>query len=329
MIEVLLVKKLNAYVFLCGLIACLWAPNVTAREFPSRPVRVIVPAGTGATADLVARIIGDRMSQGLGQPWVVEARPGASGLIGTQFVAKAPPDGHTLLVFSNTFIMMPSLIDKIPIDIFKDIAPIGLIVSAPNILVVHPDLKAKTFAEFIAVARQRPQGIDYGSPATGSAAHLTMELLKQRANVPMTYVPFKGPQQAMLETLAGRVPATISGVSNSLPHIHAGTLVPLAIADTRRSPLLPDVPTFEELGIAGMNLPLWFGMFTTGGTPTAAVRRLNAELNAALKSPDVAAKLATAGFDPVGGTPEQFMHVMERERPVYEKLISDLGLKAR
>ena len=178
-------KKLNAYVFLCGLIACLWAPNVTAREFPSRPVRVIVPAGTGATADLVARIIGDRMSQGLGQPWVVEARPGASGLIGTQFVAKAPPDGHTLLVFSNTFIMMPSLIDKIPIDIFKDIAPIGLIVSAPNILVVHPDLKAKTFAEFIAVARQRPQGIDYGSPATGSAAHLTMELLKQRANVPM------------------------------------------------------------------------------------------------------------------------------------------------
>jgi len=323
------VKKTIGYIFSCALIAASWTLSVTAQEFPSRPIRVIVPAGAGATADLVARIIGDRMSQGLGQPWVVEARPGASGLIGTQFVAKAPPDGHTLLVFSNTFIMILSLIDKIPIDIFKDIAPVGLIVSAPNVLVVHPDLHVKSLAEFFSLARQKPQGIDYGSPATGSAAHLTMELLKQRANVTMNHVPFRGPQQAMLETLAGRVPATISGVSNTIPHIQAGTLVPLAIADTRRSPLLPDVPTFEELGIAGMNLPLWFGMFTTGGTPAEAIKRLNGELNRALESPDVVEKLSKAGFDPVGGTPDQFMHVMERERPIYGKLISDLGLKAQ
>lgn len=322
-------KNLLSYGLCCVLFAISGTVGVIAQEFPSRPIRVIVPAGTGATADLVARIVGDRMSQGLGQSWVVEARPGASGLIGTQFVAKAPPDGHTLLVFSNTFIMMPSLLENVPIDIFKDIAPIGLIVSAPNILAAHPELGAKTVAEFIDLARRRPQGIDYGSPATGSAAHLTMELLRQRANIALTHIPFKGPQQAMLETLSGRVPVTISGVVNALPHVRAGTLVPLAIADTKRSPLLPEVPTFEEVGISGMNLPLWFGMFTTGGTPPAVIERLNAELNAALKDPGTVEKLNKAGFDPVGGTPQQFMHIMERERPIYGKLISDLGLKAQ
>lgn len=322
-------KNCIGYILACSLAAISWVGYVAAQDFPSRPIRVVVPAGAGATADFVARIVGDRMSQGLGQPWVVEAKPGASGLIGTQFVAKAAPDGHTLLVFSNTFIMMPSLIDNMPIDIFKDIAPVGLIVSAPNVLVVHPSLRVKTFAEFLAIARGKPQGVDYGSPATGSAAHLTMELLKQRANVQLTHIPFKGPQQATLETLAGRVPVTISGVVNLLPHIQGGSLVPLAIADTRRSPLLPDVPTFEELGIAGMNLPLWFGMFTTGGTPTASIERLNAELNTALGDAAVVDKLNKAGFDPVGGTPQQFMHVMERERPIYAKLISGLGLKAQ
>jgi tripartite-type tricarboxylate transporter receptor subunit TctC len=323
------VKNGIGYVLACALATALAGSHVAAQEFPSKPIRVVVPAGTGATADLVARIVGDRMSQGLGQSWVVEARPGASGLIGTQFVAKAPPDGHTLLVFSNTFIMMPSLIENIPIDIFKDIAPVGIIVSVPNVLVVHPDLRVKTLAEFLALARERPQGIDYGSPATGSAAHLIMELLSQRAKVKLTHIPFRGPQQAMLETIAGRVPASMTGAANLLPHIGSKALVPLAIADTRRSPLLPDVPTFEEQGITGMNLWVWFGMFTTGGTPPKVIERLNAELNTALKDPGVVEKLSKGGFDPVGGTPEQFMHVMERERPIYGKLISDLGLKAQ
>lgn len=324
-----MLKKPIGCIVAGALAATSWALDAVAQEFPSRPIHVVVPTAAGGPADIVSRIVGERMAQSLGQPLIVEARPGASGLIGTRFVASAQPDGHTLLVFSNTFIMLPSLVDKIPIDIFKDIAPVGLVVSSPNVLVVHPDLKVKTLKEFIAAAKQQPQGFAYGSPAAGSAAHLTVELLKQRVNIPLNHVPFRGPQPALQEALAGRVPVTIAGVSNALPYIRAGTLTPLAIADVNRSPLLPDVPTFDELGIGGMNLPLWFGMFTTGGTPAETIARLNKELNAALKSPDVIEKLAKVGFGPVGGTPQEFMQVMKREQPIYGKLLTDLGLGAK
>jgi tripartite-type tricarboxylate transporter receptor subunit TctC len=308
--------------------AALFIPAIAgAQAFPTKPIRVIVPVGAGSTSDVITRVIGEPMSRALGQPWVVENRAGAGGMIGSEAVARAAPDGHTLLVFSSTFIVMPALYPKISFDIAKDIAAVGLVASTGNFLWINAERNVKNIAELITLAKATPGGLDYGSPAVGSTAHLNMEIFKRATGIPINQIPFKGPQQAMAETVGNRVPMTIAALGTTAAHFKAGRVVPIAVVDVRRSAALPNVPTFAEQGVSGVDLSAWFGMFATGGTPRATLERLNRELNAALKSPETAARLAQIGFDPVGGSIQDFEDLMKRERPVYTKLIADLGIK--
>ena len=306
----------------------LAAGSVGAQTYPSRPIRVIVQTSAGSTSDVIARALGDRMMKGLGQPWVVENRTGASGLIGTEATARAAADGHTVMLASSTTIALPAMFAKMTIDITKDLAPVGWISSSPNVLVITADRGVKSLAELVELARKTPTGLDYGTPSVGSTAHLLVEIFRRNANVPMTHVPFKGAQQAMAETLAGRVPVTMAGVSNALAQVRAGKLVPLALADRKRSAVFPHVPTFAELGHADVDLTFWIGLWATGGTPPAVIERLNRELNATLQSAEVIERLNQLGFEVIGGPPERFAELIARETPLYAKIIAAVGIKA-
>jgi tripartite-type tricarboxylate transporter receptor subunit TctC len=298
-----------------------------ASDYPSKPIRIIVPAGAGGAADLLARAVAERMGPAMKTSIVVDNKGGAGGIIGADAVAKAAPDGYTLMVTSNTLVIAPSLF-KAPYNTQKDLAPIGMIATSPNILAVSAESKIKTLAELIALAKKSPGDVTYGSPAIGSAAHLTVEMLSRAAGIQMTHVPFKGPQQAVLETLSGRIPVTIAGVSNVLPHIASGKLVPLAVTGTRRSPLAPGIPTFEELGIKDVNVTLWFGMFAPAATPAPIVQKLSEQLNLALKNPATVAHLATLGFEPDDSTSADLADTVRREEPTFAAIIKAAGIKA-
>ncbi len=305
-------------------VACVVAQ---AQSFPSKPVRVISVAVAGSTADVVARLLGDRMGRALGQPWVVEPRPGASGIVGTEVAARAPADGHTVLLATSTTMALPALSPKLPFDVVKDLVPVIWLSSSPNVMLINADRGVKNLAELINAARKAPEGLLYGTPLVGSAAHLLTETFRRKANTQMTHVPFKGAQQAMIEVLANRVPVTMAGVSNALAHVQAGRLVPLAVADTKRVAAFPNVPTFRELGYEDVDFTFWIGVWATGGTPRAVIERLNTELNAALKAPEVAEHLTKLGFEVVGGTPQRFEELIRRELPLYANIIGQLGIK--
>ncbi len=296
-------------------------------DYPSKPIKIVVPAGPGGAADILARALAERMGASMKASIAVENKGGAGGIIGADAVAKAAPDGHTLLLTSNTLVIATSLM-KAPYDPQKDFAPVGLVATAPNIIAAGQDAKVKTLSEFIALARKSPGAITYGSPAIGSSAHLTIEMLARSADLQLTHVPFKGPQQALMETLSGRVPLTISGVSNVLPHIASGKLVPLAVTGTRRSPLAPTVPTLSELGIKDVNITLWFGLFAPAGTPAAALAKLNENLNAALRSNEMVRQLAALGFDPLGGSSAELAETVRRDEPAFATVVKSAGIKA-
>jgi tripartite-type tricarboxylate transporter receptor subunit TctC len=315
-------RPVRANVLLIGLFASI---GVAAQDFPSKPVRVIAASPAGGPVDFTIRALTEKLSAGTGQPWVIDNRGGASGLLAGEAVAKAAADGHTLLVTSNTFVITPSLFQKLPYDVFRDFAPVGVIAAAANVLVIHPDRGVKTLADFIALAKRG--SVDYGSPAVASAAHLTAELFARTAGISLNHIPFKGPQQAMTETLAGRVTATFAGVSNAVGHARAGRVVALAIADSKRSALLPDVPTFAEQGLAGLDLTFWIGVLAPAGTPPAVVDRLNTLLNTTLRAPDVVERYAKSGFEPLPGTAQRLTLLMQREHPIYAKIVADAGIK--
>lgn len=306
----------------------LAAGGAVAQTYPSKPIRVIVQTSAGSTSDVIARALGDRMAKGLGQPWLVENRTGASGLIGTEATARAPADGYTVMLASSTTIALPAMFPKMTVDIAKDLAPVGWISSSPNVLVITADRGVKSLAEMIDLARKTPNGLDYGTPSVGSTAHLLVEIFRRNANVPMTHVPFKGAQQAMAETLAGRVPITMAGVSNALAQVRAGKLVPLAVADTKRSPVFPNTPTFAELGHADVDMTFWIGLWATGNSPRPVIERLNRELNATLQAPEVVERLNQLGFEVVGGSEARFAELIARETPLYAKIIAAVGIKA-
>ena len=298
-----------------------------AQAWPVKPVRVVVPAGAGGAADILARTLAEPMGAAFSTSFIVDNRPGAGGVIGSEIVARAPGDGYTLMVSSNTLIIAPSLY-RVSYDVQRDFTAIGSIASAPNLLVASPELKVKTLAELIALTRRTSGGLAYGSPAVGSAAHLTVELLARAAGIELVHVPFKSPQQAMIETISGRIPLTVAGVSNALPHLQGGKLVAIANMGAGRSRLVPDVPTPAESGIKGVDLVLWFGMFAPASTPSPRVARINQQLNAALKSPSTQARLESLGFDPAVGTPAQFNDQVRREEPIFARVVRDSGIKA-
>ena len=292
--------------FLTGLLAVGLPFAASAQNYPDRPVRLIVPFAAGGANDIVARLIQPSLERTLGQPIIVENRTGASGIIGTDLVAKSPPDGHTLGVALATHSVNPAVNPKMPYDTEKDLTPIILIGKNPLMFVVNANIPAKTVAEFAALAKANPEKFNYATPGAASQAHLVMSQWSNLAGIKIQHVPYRGGAPAILSTVQGDTQISVMSSLVSAPHIEAGKLRAIAIGSTQRDPQFPNVPTMVEAGFPDIEAVTWVGMFAPAGTPRPIVERLNTEINRIIKEPDIRAKLTQQGIAPVGGTPEEF-----------------------
>jgi tripartite-type tricarboxylate transporter receptor subunit TctC len=279
---------------------------VLAQTYPDRPVRLIVPFAAGGANDIVARLIQPSLERTLGQPIIVENKPGASGIIGTDLVAKAPADGHTLGVALATHSVNPAVNPKMPYDTEKDLAPVILIGKNPLMFVVNANVPAKTVAEFAALAKASPDKFNYSTPGAASQAHLVMSQWSHLAGIKIQHVPYRGGAPAILSTVQGDTQISVMSSLVSAPHIEAGKLRAIAIGSRERDPQFPNVPTMVEAGFPDIEAVTWVGMFAPAGTPRLVFERLNVEINRIIKEPEIRAKLTQQGIVPVGGTPEEF-----------------------
>ena len=318
---------------LIALIALAWATQVTAADsgqsYPNRPVRFIVPFAPGGSTDTLARTVGQKLGEALGEQVVVDNRSGGNGNIGTDLVAHAAPDGYTILLgYIANLAIGPSLYAKLPFDPVKDLAPVTQLAVAPNILVVHPSVPAKNFKEFIAYAKANPQKVNFASAAVASPGHLAGELLNHAAGIHMQHVPYKGSGQAVVDVVGGQVKVMVSGMSSVMPHIKAGRLRALAVTGAQRSPAVPDIPTIAESGFPKFEATAWYGVLVPARTPKAIVTRLHDEIVRALKMPDVKERLESVGFEIVGSTPEAFGAYIKSEIVKWAPVVKASGAKA-
>jgi tripartite-type tricarboxylate transporter receptor subunit TctC len=292
-------------------------------------VRIVVPFPAGATTDLLARLIANRLSESMKQSFVVENVGGGGGSIGADQVAKAAPDGHTLLLVPSTQGTNAFLYASLPYDTERDFAPVSLIASTPYVFVVHPGMPVQSFRELIALLKKNPGKYQYASTSPGTAQHLGAELVKRMAGVDMEHIPYKGTGAVMPDLLSGRVPMMFENVAVMTPHVKKGSLRALAVSSAKRTPLLPDVPTVAEtgMGLEGFEVLGWFGLYAPAGTPADIVRRLNAEVNALIVHPATVQKFAELGAEPLGGTPEALAAFLRSEQDKWGKVIRDLGIK--
>ena len=311
-------------VLLAGLLLSAGAP---AQEWPNRPLRIVVPFSPGGAVDGPMRAIAQELSKRLRQQVVIDNRPGAGSTIGSELVAKAPPDGYTLLLASQTNAISASLYGRLTYNPIDDFAAISLLGREPGVLVVHPALPVKTVAELVAYAKERPGQVNYASSGNGSGQHLFMALFARMAGVQLTHVPYRGSGQATTDLLAGVVPLSMPGTAGVTAHIKAGKLRPLAVSGVTRSPLLPDVPTLAEAGLAGYSAYVWMGLLAPKGTPAAIVERLHAELKAVLAAPEVKAFMTEAGIEVVGSTPAEFAAYFREERDRWSRVIKETGAR--
>jgi tripartite-type tricarboxylate transporter receptor subunit TctC len=276
-----------------------------AQDYPAKPIRIVVPFSPGGVADNSARVVAEPLGIRLGQQVIVENRPGASGNIGTQAVAQAAPDGYTLLLgFDGTMVINPHVFAKIPFDTLADFAPVTKLGDATLILVAHPSATVRNLAELIEKARTKP--FAYGTSGTGGTPHLAAELLKQRTGAQLDHIPYKGGGQAITDVVGGQIPLVFTAIATAQQYVRAGRLVGLGVPGARRSPALPDVPTFVESGLPGFDVSSWVGIFAPAKTPQAVISRLQKELAAVLQSAFVRERYATLGIEPVGNSPEDF-----------------------
>jgi tripartite-type tricarboxylate transporter receptor subunit TctC len=311
-----------------ALLVLIIATAASAQSYPDKSVRMVVPFAAGAGSnDIMARLVAQKLSDALGQQFVVDNRPGASGIIGTDIVAKAPPDGYTVLMMSLTFTVNPSLFSKLPYDTVRDLIPVTMVASAPLMLVVHPSVPAKSVTEFIAYAKANPGKLNFGSGGPGTTPHLAGEMIKTMAGIQVTHIPYKGGAPALTDLVAGQIQFMCENIPGTLPFAKAGKLRALAVTDLKRSPLLPELPTLDEAGLKGYQIVGWNGLFVPAGTPQPIVNRLNAEVVKALALPDVKDRLATLGADAVGDTPQHFAVFIKAEIPKWAKVVKDAGLK--
>jgi tripartite-type tricarboxylate transporter receptor subunit TctC len=302
---------------------------VLAQAYPSKPVRVVVTFPPGSTPDIVGRALTARLQEAMGQPFVVENRAGAGGNIGADAVAKAAPDGYTLLVSTNgVFAINKALYKSMPFDPDKDLAPIALLATAPQMLVVQPALGLKTLQEFLEYARQNPEKLSYGSVGAGSASHLTMELLKSEAKVSLVHVPYKGFPPAVTDMLGGNIHTMFAIVPGVLQHVKAGKMTGLAVTALRRSALAPDVPSVAELGLPQLESLAWIGLAAPAGTPREIVSRLADEAARQLRAPEARELLGRQGFDVVAGTPGEFQRWIGAESEKWSRVIRASGATA-
>ena len=306
---------------------CGFAAVAVAQDYPTKPIRLVLGQPAGGPTDIVARLIGQKLSERMGQPVVVENRPGAGSNIGTEIVAKAPKDGYTLLVGTVQQIVNPYLFDNLTWDPQRDLAAVSLVTKAHIVLVAHPDTPASNVKELIALAKAKP-GMAWASAGNGSTGHLTLELFKASAGVDVTHVPYKGTQPALTDLLGGRVPVMFDGVITSLPHIKAGKLRPIAVASLTRSQLLPDVPTMTESGLSGFEAVGLATVMAPAGTPPEVVNKVSSEIAAMLRMPEVRDQLVNMGLDVVGSSPAEFSRYVKVESEKWGKVIRDAKVKA-
>lgn len=291
----------------CGLLALLPVTTACAQEYPNRPIRVIVPWPAGGLVDIAARAIGERVQTALGQALVIENKPGAGGAIGAEQVAKAAPDGYSLLFTTSALNMNAALRSKLPFDVTKDFEPVAVVAHAPGILVVHPGLGVKSVKELIALAKSKPGKLSYASAGPGSPAHLSAELFKSMLDIDMVHVPYKGAPPAMLDQIAGRVDVQFANPAVAIPQIKAGKLQALAVTSTKRFAPLPDTPTMAESGVPAFEADQWLGFLAPRGTPRAVIERLVTEINKSVGLEQVRSVLGQNGMSPAtASTPSEF-----------------------
>jgi tripartite-type tricarboxylate transporter receptor subunit TctC len=281
-----------------------------AQTYPDHPVRLIVPFAAGGLNDVVARLIAPYLERSLGQPFIVDNRPAASGIVGTDATAKATPDGHTLLMVASSYAVIPATHPKLPYDAERDLAPIATVAKNSLLFLVNPKVPANSLGEFVALAKANPGQLNYASPGAATQTHLVVELLSQKAGIKLQHIPYRGGAPAMMAMVAGDTQFTAISTLISLPQIRSGAVRPIAIGSLTRDAQLPDLPTVAEQGFPGFEAIQWIGLLTTGGTPNRIIERINAELNSALRDPDVIAKLAQQGLSPAGGTPGEFQRTI-------------------
>jgi tripartite-type tricarboxylate transporter receptor subunit TctC len=307
------------------LAALLWSLQAAAQAWPAKPVRIVVPLGAGGFADVPARILAPKLGAQLGGTVFVENRPGAGSTIGADHVAKAEPDGHTLLFTATPHVISAWLYTKLQYDALKSFVPLALIASGPYVLVVHPDLQVNSVAELVAAAKAQPGKIDYASSGNGSAQHLVTALFASTAGIDLSHVPYKGSGQAMQDVLGGRVKVHFAGVPNVVNHVRGGKLRALGVTTTQRWPDLPDVPTIAEAGVAGYEATLWLCMLAPAGTPEAIVTRVSAEIGKALQDPEVLKQLRSAGIAPSYLGPLEFGAFMRAEHEKWGRVVKQTG----
>ncbi len=296
-------------------------------EYPTKPITVLAPFAAGGTVDIVTRLLGQKIGTLLKQPMLVENRGGAGGTIATGMLARATPDGYTLMLHHMGLAFNASLYDKLPFDTARDVIPVAYAGATPNVLVVTPSLPINSVAEFLAYAKAKPEAINYGSGGRGSAGHLPMEVLQSVTGIRLTHVPYKGSGPAISDLMSGQIQAMLLTIPAVLQQVQAGRLRAIATSGLKRTPALPNVPTLDEAGVKGFNYAPWYGYFAPRGTPVAILDRLHATINKALQDPDIANKLALQGLEVEAMTRQQFSDIVVRDTAVWGKTIQALGIK--
>ena len=299
-----------------------------AQGYPSKPVRLIVPFAPGGTTDVLARLVAQKLTDSLGQQFIIENRPGAGGNIGTELAVKSPADGYTLVMsFDGTMAINPNTYAKMPFDPQRDLVAVANVAQVPLLIVVHPGVAAKTIPEFVALAKASPGRINYSSAGHGSTGHLTGELFRARAGIEIVHVSYKGGGQAVQDLLGGQIQMLVTALPTVEGHLKGGKLRALAFTSAKRVPGAPEVPTLAESGYPGMEVLSWYGILAPAGTPQEIVRRLNAEINRVLQMPEVRERLTALGTEPTGGSAEQFAQVIRADTARWAKVVSDAGIR--
>ena len=296
--------------------------------YPARPIRYIIPYAVGGGTDILGRILAQRLTERVGQQVVVDNRPGAAAIIGSELLAQSAPDGYTIMTANIAHGANPYLHKKLPYDTVKDFSPVTLMAVLPNLLVIHPGVPARSVKEFISLAKSKPGSLSYGTAGSGSANHLAMELFKVSTGTDIIHVPYKGGGPAVIDLIAGQIHAIFLTVPPALPHVKAGKLLALGLSSNKRSGALPDVPTVMEAGVPGFEVYEWQGIVVQAGTPAAIIARLNREINYVLQLPDVRERISGLGADVKGGTSAEFAEFIRKELRLWEKVVKQANLRA-
>jgi tripartite-type tricarboxylate transporter receptor subunit TctC len=316
------------FVWLIALALVAHGAAALAQAYPSKPIRLVVGFTPGGGTDINARLLAAKLPEFLGQPFVVDNRPGAASNVGSEYVAKSPPDGYTLLVCTSAVAINMALYKKLGYDTLRDFAPVSLFSEAPNILVVHNGVPARTAAELVELARSKPGVLNYSSAGSGTTQHMSAELFKLRTKTNIVHVPYKGTAPSLTAVIAGDVDMTFANIPAIIQHVKAGRLRPLVSSGDRRSELMPDVPTLREAGLPGAAVGVWYGVLAPVGTPRDVVSTLADAVIKAARSPDMKQRLADQGADPVGSTPEEFGKILRADVARWTEVVGAVGIRA-